>query len=125
MALGELTKQIASQAIGNSMKDLLEPDKPGQQAPLDLCTAILGQIQAMQKAVKEDQELVVLFRSGQETIRVLEIFVPSHKLFVLTGLDPDKNLTRAICPVESTQLLCKVMKAGAQPVAVRIVSPRT
>jgi len=125
MALGELTKQLASQAIGNSVKDLLEPEKATPaHATTDLCGAILAQIQAMQKAVKEDQELVILFRSGPETIRVLEIFVPSQKLFVLTGLDTEKNLTRVIAPVESAQLVCKLLKTAAQPVPVRIVTPR-
>src|SRR5579885_1537512 len=115
MALGELTKQLASQAIGNSVKDLLEPEKAAAaHAPPDLCSAILAQIQAMQKAVKEDQELVILFRSGPETIRVLEIFVPSPKLFVLTGLDADKNLTRVIAPIDSAHLICKVMKAAGR-----------
>jgi hypothetical protein len=124
MALGELTKQIATQALGNSMKDLLDADKSTPHAPADLCGSILGQLQAMQKAVKEDQELMVSFRNGPETIRVLEIFVPSPKVFVLTGLDPEKNLTRIISPVESTQLICKLLKASGQPVAVRIVTPR-
>ena len=126
MALGELTKQLASQAIGNSVKDLLEPEKAtAAHASPDLCSAILAQIQAMQKAAKEDQELAVLFRSGAETIRVLEIFVPSPKLFVLTGLDPEKNLTRVIAPVETAILVCKLLKAAGQPVPVRIVTART
>jgi hypothetical protein len=126
MALGALTKQLASQAIGNSVKDLLEPEKAtaAQTAATDLCGAILTQIQAMQKAVKEDQELVILFRSGPETIRLLEIFVPSQNLFVFTGLDAEKNLTRVIAPVESAQLVCKLVKATGQPVPVRIITPR-
>jgi len=126
MALGELTKQLASQAIGNSVKDLLEPEKAAAAAHAtpELSSAILAQIQAMQKAVKEDQELVILFRSGPETIRILEIFVPTQKLFVLTGLDAEKNLTRVIAPVETAQLVCKVLKSAGQPVPVRIVTPR-
>jgi len=45
----------------------------------------------MQKALKEDEELVVLFHSGAEKIRVLEIFVPSWQVAVLKGLDADRN----------------------------------
>lgn len=125
MALGEITKQLATQAIG----DLLDSEKtpapsPGQ--PEKLHTVILGQVQAMQKALKEDQELVVLFTAGAETIRVLEIIVPSPQIFVLSGIDPQKNTTRIISPVASTQLVCKVMRvqAPAKPTRVGIILPK-
>ena len=61
----------------------------------------------MQKALKEDEELVVLCSSAGETIRVLEFFVPSWNVLVLTGIDTEKNITRIITPVESLQLVCK------------------
>ena len=124
MALGELTKQLATQALGDSMKNLLEPEKAEKGAPHPpadtLCAAVLAQIQAMQKALKEDQELLVSATAAGERIRVLEIFVPSQKLFVLTGVDAEKNLTRVIAPVDSTQLVCKVVKASANPVRIAI-----
>src|SRR5262245_58777046 len=110
MALGELTKQLAQQALGNQMKDVIDtlrpPDlssiseslrtaKPVGATPADnIGATILGQIQAMQNAVKEDQELVVLVSAGSELIRVLELFVPSWRVFVLTGIDSNKNVTR-------------------------------
>ena len=124
MALGEITKQLATQAIG----DLLESEKtaaaPGQ--PEKLHATILAQVQGMQKALKEDQELVVLFCSGGETVRVFEIFVPSPLVFVLSGIDAQKNTTRVISPVASTQLVCKVGKvvAPARPAKVGIVLPK-
>lgn len=125
MALGEITKQLATQAIG----DLLESEKtaptPGQ--PEKLHATILAQVQAMQKALKEDQELVVLFNAGAESVRVLEIFVPSPQVFVLSGIDAQKNTTRVISPVASTQLVCKVMKvqAPARPARVGIILPKS
>ena len=91
-----------------------------------MCAAILGQIQAMQKALKEDDELLVLLHNGLETMRVMEIYVPSWGVVVLTGIDAERNLTRVISPIESLQLICKVMKtpAGAKPVKVSVVAPR-
>lgn len=125
MALGEITKQLATQAIG----DLLESEKPAAAPgqPERLHSTILAQIQGMQKALKDDQELVVLFSVGAESVRVLEIFVPSPQVFVLSGIDAQKNTTRVISPVASTQLVCKVAKvqAGARPARVGIILPKS
>lgn len=125
MALVDLTKQLATQALGNSVKEILDPEKPAATAaqPEKLHNIILGQIQAMQKALKEDQELIVLLNTAAGSFRVVEIYVPSAQLFVFTGFDADKNVTRIMSPVESTQLVCKMVKVhpGAQPVKVGIV----
>ena len=106
MAFSEIAKQLASQAL----VDQIAP-KPSTPAQPDSAGAImLGQIQAMQKACKEDEELVVLFRSGPETVRVLEFIVPSWKVLVLAGVDEAKKTTRVVSTPESVQLVCKVMK---------------
>ena len=55
---------------------------------------MLAQVQGMQKALKEDEELLVLFHAGAETIRVLEFFFPSWQVAVLTGVDHAKSTTR-------------------------------
>ena len=73
----------------------------------------MGQIHSMQKALKEDEELVVWFTNASETLRVMEIFLPSPKLAVLSGHDADHNLTRVISPVDALQLVAKVMKVAA------------
>jgi len=106
MAFGEIAKQLAQQALS----DQIAP-KSSTPAQLDSVGAIMvGQIQAMQKACKEDEELVVLFRSGSETVRVLEFIVPAWKVLVLAGVDEAKNTTRVVSTPESVQLVCKVMK---------------
>ena len=106
MAFGEIAKQLAQHALA----DRAVP-KPPTPVPFDTVGAImLGQIQAMQKACKEDEELVVLFRSGSETVRVLEFIVPSWTVLVLAGVDEAKNTTRVVSTPESIQLVCKVMK---------------
>ena len=86
----------------------------------------MGQIQAMQRAMKEDQELVVLFETGGETLRVLEIFVPSPHVFVLAGIDAEQNVTRVVIAAESAQLVCKIMKVApeAKPIRVNVLTPR-
>jgi hypothetical protein len=116
MAFGEIAKQLAQQAL----VDQIAP-KPSPPAQPDSAGAImLGQIQAMQKACKEDDELVILFRSGPETIRVLEFIVPSWTVLVLAGVDEAKNTTRVLSTPESVQLVCKVMKAQVPGKPVRV-----
>jgi hypothetical protein len=80
----------------------------------------------MQRSMKEDQELVVLFETGGETLRVLEIFVPSPHVFVLAGIDAEQNVTRVVIRAESAQLVCKIMKVApdAKPIRVNVLSPR-
>lgn len=142
MALGEFTKQLAKDAIGGgakSMLDSLRPtdlptisealglEKPAASAGADsIGSMIAGQLQAMQKPLKDDEELVVLCNSGFEMLRVLEIFIPSWKLAVLIGIDASKVVTRVIAPFDTIQLVCKVMKApaGAKATRVRIITPK-
>jgi len=124
MALGEFTKQIAQQAIMSATTK--EPAAPAPAQTENIGAVILGQVAAMQKALKEDEELVVTFQSGAERIRVMEIFTPSRHLAVLSGHDADRNVTRVISPVDALQLVCKVMKtpAGAKPARVGLVIPK-
>ena len=141
MALGEIAKQVAAQALKAPVKDVLDSLRPGDAAQVSeavkgarpaatpaehVSSAILAQIHAMQKALKEDEELLVLLHNGLETMRVMEVYVPSWSVVVLTGIDPQRNLTRFIAPAESLQLICKVMKtaAGAKPVRVALVAPK-
>lgn len=134
MALGQLTKQIAQQALLDSLRpadaaqvsESLKTTRAAAGSGEPVCAVMLGQIQAMQKAAKEDEELVVLLHNGLETMRVLEIYVPSWNVAVLTGIDSERNLTRVIAPAENLQLICKVMKAqaGAKPVKVALIAPK-
>ena len=124
MAFGEIAKQLAQQALVDQVAP--EPSSPKQ--PGSVGAVMLGQIQAMQKACKEDEELMVLFRSGPETVRVLEIIVPTWTVMVLAGLDEAKNTTRVVSAAESVQLVCKVMKVQrpGKParVAFRVPKPK-
>src|SRR3974377_1229874 len=125
MALGEIAKQVAAQALKAPVKGVLDSLRPPDAAQVaeavkdaraaaaggeTLCTVILSQIQAMQKALKEDEELLVLLHSGLETMRVMEVYLPAWNVAVLTGIDAERNLTRVISPVENLRLICKVMK---------------
>jgi hypothetical protein len=128
MALVELGKQFAQQALTDVIvgKEKEKEAPPSHAAVPNTGLIIFGQINAMQKALKDDEELVILFQSGVERVRVMEIFLPSPAVAVLTGTDANRNLTRAIVPVDSLQLLCKTMKApaGAKPVRVNLVTPK-
>ena len=126
MALVELGKQLAQQAILSAASGP-EKKEPSAAAPADHTAAIVfGEVQAMQRALKEDEELVVLFQSGVERIRVIEMFLRSPQVVVLSGQDAQRNLTRVIAPVASLQLLCKTMKVaeGARPVRVSLITPK-
>jgi hypothetical protein len=142
MAFGNIGRVIAGQAIESTKKNVLDAlrgpetvkaaekiqaDRPAAPAGGEnIGAVVLGQIQAMQRPMKDDQELVVLFETGGETLRVLEIFVPSLHVFVLAGIDAEQNVTRVVIPVESAQLICKIMKVApdAKPIRVNVLSPR-
>ena len=122
MALGDLTKQIAQQALLSATTK--EPASP--PLPENVAATFLGQIAAMQKALKEDEELVVLYHSGAERIRVLEVFAPSREVVVLSGADTDRNRSRVVCSVASLQLIAKVVKVppGTKPVRVGLINSK-
>jgi len=132
MALGEFTKQLAKEALLDTLKPADTPaaaEKTKTAAPPpaeNLSDAIVRQVQAMQSAVKDGEELVVMFHSSVESLRVLEIFVPSPQLLVLTGVDGQKNVTRVVSAAQSLQLTCKVMKipAGGKATPIRFVAPK-
>jgi hypothetical protein len=132
MALGELAKQLAGQAIGNPAKEVMDALRPGEAAGQHGAAAespgavILGQLQAMQKALREDQELAVYVQSGTEMVRVYECFLPSGQVIVLSGTDREKNITRVVAPAGGVQLTCKVLKvqAGAKAARVAFKAPR-
>ena len=124
MSLGDLTKQLAVQALASADK----PSKPAEAASAESPgMTVLGQMQAMQKALKEDEELVVLFRHGAETIVVREVFLPTPQVAILSGIDANKSTARVISPVDLLQLVCKVAKvpAPARPNRVALVVPKS
>jgi hypothetical protein len=125
MAFVDLTKQLAKEALLSATQDPKPAPAPAA-VPDNVGAIVMGQIHSMQKALKEDEELVVWFSGGAETLRVMEIFLPSPKLAVLSGHDADHSLTRVIAPVESLQLVAKVKKvaAGAKPMRVGLVMPK-
>jgi hypothetical protein len=120
MALGEFTKQIAQQALLSATA----APKEAPAAPADAtASAILAQIGAMQKQIKDDEELVVTFQQGSERIRVMEIFLPAPQVVVLIGLDANRALTRVVSSPGALQLICKTAKAapGSKPIRVGLI----
>ena len=134
MAFGNIGKVIAGQALEATKKNVMdaitnpEPKAPERPAPPVEATGgtILGQIQAMQRPLGEDQEMVVTAQAGGETLRVLEILVPNLHVLVLVGVDSEQNVTRVIVPADSVCLVCKIKKVApeARAVRVNILSPR-
>jgi hypothetical protein len=141
MTIGSLGKVLANQAIESTKNTVLDavrtpaPAKPAENKPADhrpatpaadTGAAIVGQIQAMQRPLKEDQELAVLFRAGDEMLRVTEIFVPNTEVLVFAGVDSKGNVTRVISPVGAAQVVCRILQVapGAAPSRVNILTPR-
>jgi len=73
--LAQITKQLAQQAVGDSVKEAIDALRPADAAAVadslgaqrqataqsdNLASTIVGQVQAMQNALKDDQELIVL-----------------------------------------------------------------
>jgi hypothetical protein len=119
-ALGDLTMQIAEQALATART----PAPPAQAD--SLCAVILGQLQAMQKALKEDEELLISCAAGGEIVRVLEFFVPAPRVVVLKGLDAARNIVRVVSPIEALQLVSKVVKVppGGKPTRTGFIFPK-
>ena len=113
------------------MVDSLSADpaaaKEAAADPDNLCAVILGQVHAMQNALKDDQELVVTCAIGAVALRVLELFAPSTRMLVVTGTDAaDRAVTRAITAAAALQLVCKPtpVRPGMKPVRIRLVTPK-
>jgi len=137
MAFGNIGQLIAGTAIEATKQNVInaitgpEPSKtaaapPAPPQPEAIGAMILGQLQAMQRPLPEDQELLVQSHTGSEMFRVLEIFVPTIQVFVLSGVDSEQNVMRVIVPAERAQLVCKIRKVAgdAKPVRVNVRSPR-
>jgi len=123
MAFVDLTKQLAQQAIQSAMADPPPPPPAGDNPG----AVILNQVGAMQKNLKDDEELVIYVQSGTEKIRVMEIFLPAPQVAVLTGIDANRVMTRVVSAVEALQLLIRTGKAqpGAKPVRINLVIPKS
>jgi hypothetical protein len=136
MTIGSIGKTLANQALESTKNSVIDavrtptPPKPAEQksaaATPDTGAAIVAQIQAMQRPLKEDQELAVLFRAGDEMLRVNEIFVPNPEVLVFAGVDGNGNVTRVISPVNAAQVVCRILKVapGATPSRVNVLTPR-
>jgi len=123
MAFVDLTRQLAQQAIQSAIS---EPP-PASPSPDNPGAAMLNQIGAMQKALKEDEELIVHLQIGEEKIRVMEIYLPSQQVVVLTGIDANRVMTRVVSAVSVLQLLVRTGKAqaGSKAVRVNLVVPKS
>ena len=124
MALGEFTKQIAQQAILSATTK--EPAAPQVPSPENVAAVFLGQIHAMQKALKDDEELLIQVQNGPERMRVLEVYAPSAQVLVLSGVDGEGKRTRLISAVGTVQLSVRVVKAQAgKALRVGLVTAKT
>jgi hypothetical protein len=123
MAFVDLTKQLATQAIQSAMQ---EP-APAAPAPDNPGAVILNQIGAMQKALKDEEELVVFFQNGSDRIRVMEIFLPSPQVAVLSGIDANRVPVRAVSAVGVLQLVARVGKTqpGSKANRINLVAPKS
>jgi hypothetical protein len=122
MAFVDITKQLAQQAIQSAIQD--PPAAPATDNP---GAVMLNQIGAMQKALKDDEELVIYLQSGVEKIRVMEIFLPSAQVAVLTGIDANRVIARVVSAVAALQLLVRTGKAqpGSKAVRINLVMPKS
>jgi hypothetical protein len=135
MTIGSIGKVLANQAFESTKNTVLdavrtpEPPKPAEPRPApatDTGAAVIAQIQAMQRPLRDDQELAVSVRAGDEMLRVNEIFVPNAEVLVFAGVDSQGNVTRVISPVNAAQVVCRILTLapGATPSRVNILTPR-
>ena len=133
MGFGQFTKQLAKEAIGNQVKDMMDSFRPADAvsaaappSPDNIAVTIIAQLQAMQTALKDDMELLAVCTIGSESMRVFEIFAPTPKVLVLTGIDADRTVTRVISPAEALQLVCKPqpVQAGGKATRIKFIVPK-
>jgi len=134
MTIGSIGKALASQALESTKSTVMDAVRQpegakaaeAKQGPQDTGAVILGQIQAMQRPLKEDLELAVTVRAGDDTLRVMEIFVPNAQVLVFAGFDKEGNVMRVISPVDTAQVVCKVLPVtpGENPVRVNVLTPK-
>ena len=130
MSFGQFTKELAKQAVGSQIQEVVDSLKPADSAasaPQDnLAALVFAQIQAMQSSLKDDQELLVICKVGSESMRALEFYAPSPRLVVATGVDADRTVTRVISSIEALQLICKPVpvQPGMKPARLRFVLPK-
>lgn len=119
MAFVDLTKQLAQQALLSATQEpVAAPENPG--------AVMLGQVGAMQKSLKDDEELVVFVNCGAERIRVMEIYLPSPQVALLSGVDSNRTPARVVSAVEALQLVTRIGKVqpGAKALRVSLVMPK-
>ncbi|MCC7234690.1 MAG: hypothetical protein IT163_05270 [Bryobacterales bacterium] len=134
MSLGDLTKQIAKEVVGAQVDEVMGNLRgaeatvsgaavPSAEGPAAL---IMAEVQKMQSALKDDKELVVHCEAAGERLRVVEMFAPSSRVLVLTGLDPGRVVTRVIAGADAVQLVCKPASVsdGAKPLRLRFVAAK-
>jgi len=137
MSLGEITKQIAKEVVGAQVDEVMgnlrgpegakSESGPATADSADGVAALLmAEVQKMQAALKDDRELLVQCTAAGETLRVVEMFAPSGRVLVLTGLDAERVVTRVVAGAETVQLVCKpvAVKEGAKPVRLRFVTAK-
>jgi hypothetical protein len=140
MTIGSIGKALVNEALDTTKKSVIDavtgPSKPTAPAALanapesnisiSTGAAIVGQIQAMQRPLKDDQELAVSVHAAGETLRVTEIFVPNSEVLVLAGTDAQGNITRFITPASAAQVVCRILKVapGATASRVNVLTPR-
>lgn len=131
MNIGSIGKVLANQALETTKKSVMEAvtgpevkpkpaEAPKSSAPADVGAIIVAQIQAMQKPLREDQELQVSVRAVHDVLRVNEVFVPHSSVLVFSGVDNQGNVTRVIMPAEQVQLVCKIIPVLTGSVARRV-----
>jgi hypothetical protein len=134
VSLGEITKQIAKEALGAQVEGLVGNLRPGEQTRPDaapesgdgLAFLVIGEVRKMQAALPDDKELLVQCFAGGERLRIVEMFAPASRLLVLTALDTERTVTRVLAGVDSLQLTCKPVpvKEGAKPLRLRLVASK-
>ena len=140
MNIGSIGKVLASQAMETTKKSVMDavipPDPksrpaeaavaPKPAAGIDIGAIILGQIQAMQRPLREDQELQVSLSAAHDVLRVNEVFVPHSAVLVFSGVDNLGNVTRVILPADHVQLVCKIVPVmpGNTARRVNIIPPK-
>jgi Mrp family chromosome partitioning ATPase len=68
-------------------------------------------IEASQRNLQPDEQLLVYYTNGVEMIRVGHVYMSLTNVAVISGSDQEGKATQVVAHLHALQLVCKVVKA--------------
>ena len=81
---------------------------------------IANVIEELQANLAQDEELLVYYSNGVESVRMLHLYMSSTNVAVISGVDAEGNQARVVAHFQALQFVCKVVKVGTEKPKIKI-----